>query len=216
MFTGIIEEVGRIREAKKQRGGVLLRVGARKVLRGLGVNDSIAINGTCLTVVSRQRQSFQVLAVEETLKKTALNSLNNKTRVNLERPLSTNARFGGHLVMGHVDCVGVIRAIEERRSSWMFTISYPRRFSRYVIPVGSISVDGVSLTVAELRTQSTRISIIPHTWTETIFQFYKVGDRVNLEFDLLGKYIERWVLMNPGESSLRSVKGYLRTMKSKT
>ncbi len=180
MFTGIVEDVGTLRTLKKQRGAVRLRVAARKVLPGMKVNDSIAINGTCLTVVARDRQSFQVVAVEETLKKTALGSLKEHSKVNLERPLAANARLGGHLVLGHVDCVGVVRRIEERGSSWMFTIGFP------------------------------------HTWDNTIFRYYRVGDRVNIEFDVLGKYIERWVLVSPEGSSLRSVKAYLRRLKRRT
>ncbi len=216
MFTGIIEEVGAIRNLKKARGELRLRVAARKVLSSMKINDSIAINGACLTVVSRDKDTFQVLAVEETLKKTALASLKDHSKANLERPLALNSRLGGHLVMGHVDCVGLIQRIETRKSSWMFTIAYPREFSRYVIPVGSIAVDGVSLTVAEVGTQSVRISIIPHTWETTIFRFYQVDDRVNLEFDVLGKYIERWVLMNPEGPSLSSVRAYLRKLKFRT
>ena len=209
----MVEEVGAIRELSRQRGGLLLRVAARKVLSSMKVNNSIAINGACVTVASRDKNTFQVLAVEETLKKTALDSLKNHSKVNLERPLTVSDRLGGHLVIGHVDCAGLIQKIVARKRSWMFTIAYPQEFSRYVIPVGSIAVDGVSLTVADVRRQSVSISIIPNTWKKTIFQFYQIGDKVNLEFDVLGKYIERWILMNPEKSSLRSLGTYLTKLK---
>lgn len=215
MFTGIVEEVGTIESLKKQRGGLRLRIRARKVSSRLKVSESVAINGACMTVVSRNRTGFEVLAVEETLGKTALGSLGRRSKVNLERPLMLTGRLGGHLLMGHVDCVGVVRKIEARRSSWMFTITYPRNFSHYVILVGSIAVDGVSLTVADLGAQSIRVSIIPHTWEKTIFQFYRIGDRVNLEFDVLGKYLERWVLINRRGSALRHVRTYLHRLESR-
>ena len=191
MFTGIIEEIGAITSVKQQGGGIRLRVAAHKSAQELKVNDSVSINGACHTVVWRSDNEFDVESVEETLKKTALSSLQPGSRVNLELPMRLNERLGGHLVLGHVDTGGTITSIEPRQNSVMYAIEVPAEFSKYLIPVGSIAIDGVSLTIAELEGNIIRVSIIPHTSDNTIFNEYRVGTRVNLEFDLIGKYIER-------------------------
>lgn len=201
MFTGIVEEIGRVQRIRKERGGVRLQVEARKVSRGLRRSSSIAVNGSCLTVLLRSGNSFEVFAVEETLTKTNVGSLSRGSRVNVERPLLFNERLGGHLVSGHVDCVGRITLIEPRKGSWLFHVSFPKKFSRFIIPVGSIAVDGVSLTLAGVNSSSFIVSIIPYTWQNTLFQHYSVNDRVNLEFDLVGKYIERWLTSDRRQST---------------
>jgi len=129
--------------------------------------------------------------VEETLQKTNLGELKEEDPVNLERPLLPGERLGGHFVLGHVDGVGVVTKIQTRASSWMFWFKVPQRFSRYLIPVGSVAVNGVSLTVARLQGREFAVSIIPHTMDVTIFRYMKVGDKANIEFDVLGKYVER-------------------------
>lgn len=191
MFTGLIEEIGTIERLEKKRGSVIFTIRAKKSLRGMKIDESIAINGVCLTVIERRKSKFNVQAVEETLRKTNLGSLREGDSINLERALLPNERLGGHFVLGHVDGVGTIERVQARKSSWMFLIKVTKRFAHYLIPIGSVAVNGVSLTVASLRGQTFGVSIIPHTKKVTTFKNLKAGDRVNIEFDMLGKYIER-------------------------
>jgi riboflavin synthase len=191
MFTGLVEELGVVRKVTKRRGSSIFSIFAPLVGAGLGVKESVAVNGVCLTVIGRSRSRFEVQAVEETLRKTTLGNIGVESRVNLERPLLPSTRLGGHFVLGHVDGMGTVESIETRRSSWLFWISVPQRFRRYLVPVGSIAVDGVSLTMATVRGSRFAVSIIPHTMEHTIFRYYHEGGRVNLEFDILGKYVER-------------------------
>lgn len=193
MFTGLVEEEGIIRSITRRRGSIVVAIEGKKTMPGLGVDDSIAIDGVCLTVIRRRRKVFEVQAVEETLRKTSLGDRVVGDRVNLERPLLATDRLGGHFVLGHVDATGRIVQIEERGSSWFIWIRIPKRFRKYLIPVGSIAVDGVSLTIADLRSDAFAVSIIPHTWEVTTFKRYRKGWKVNLEFDVLGKYIESLV-----------------------
>ena len=191
MFTGIIEELGKIENVRTTGGGLRLRVLAPGSAGELRVNDSVSINGVCQTVMAKNQDSFEVEAVEETLKKTTLSSLRAGYRINLELPLKLNDRLGGHLVLGHVDTVGRITRIEAKESSWLFETQIPREFLKYVVPVGSIAIDGVSLTIAGIQDDSVHVSIIPQTMENTIFKFYKINDPVNIEFDIIGKYIDR-------------------------
>jgi riboflavin synthase len=157
----------------------------------LNIGSSISVNGVCLTVVELNKDSFAVDTIEETLKKTNLGRLNVNDFVNLERPLKADARLGGHFVLGHVDTTGKVEAIKELSNSHFMTISYPESFKNYLIYVGSVAIDGVSMTVAEVTNSSFSVGIIPHTWIETVFSDKKPGDTVNLEFDVLGKYVEK-------------------------
>jgi riboflavin synthase len=191
MFTGIIEEVGNVQRIEPLGQGLKLVISSPALSRELGINDSVAINGACHTVVQRGEGWFTVDSVEETLKKTTMGLLGKGDSVNLELPVRLNARLGGHLVLGHVDTVGEIVAVEERSTSRMFSVRFGKQFARYVIPVGSVAIDGVSLTVAEAGEEILRLSIIPHTMEKTIFPEYAPGRRVNIEFDVIGKYIER-------------------------
>ena len=190
MFTGIVEETGTIKSIRARGDGVRMEVSAKKVLGRLKVDNSIAVNGTCLTVVSRTRGSFAVEAVKETLSKTSLGGLQSGSVVNLERAVSLSQRLGGHLVQGHVDTTGTVLKRVSLETSWMYSIEFPKKFKKYLIPVGSIAVDGVSLTVARLYAGSFEVAIIPYTYEHTIFRTYKSGSTVNLEFDLIGKYVE--------------------------
>jgi len=199
MFTGIIEEVGTVRGVEKLSGGVRLRIYCPQSGPELKINDSVAVNGVCLTVITCDTGSFETVAVEETLIKTTTGLLRSNSRVNIELPLRFNDRLGGHLVLGHVDTVGEVSAIGKREDSWMFTIAIPQQFLHYIIPVGSIAVDGVSLTIARIVGNTVTISIIPHTMDHTIFGSYAVGSKVNIEFDLVGKYIER-IMKHDAES----------------
>jgi riboflavin synthase len=191
MFTGLVEETGTIRKIKIKSGSVIFTIAGKKTVKTLRIDHSIAVNGVCLTVIKHTASTFDVQAVEETLKKTTLGHLTVGSTVNLERPLLPSDRLGGHFVLGHVDGMGKIVSVEDRVTSWHFWIRVPKKFSHYLIPVGSIAVNGVSLTMAEVKEQSFAVSIIPHTMEVTIFKDLKPGDAVNLEFDVLGKYLER-------------------------
>ena len=191
MFTGIIQEIGKVIRVQPLGAGISLSVDAPRSSKDLRVNDSVSVNGVCQTVVEKWQNSFSVVAVEETLAKTTFRDLRTESPVNIELAMQLGDRLGGHLVSGHIDTVGVVEAIEQRETSWLFRILIPSGFECYVIPVGSIAIDGVSLTVASIEGSIVAISIIPHTMENTIFSTYSVKSKVNLEFDMIGKYIER-------------------------
>ena len=208
MFTGIIKEVGTISRRKNTGGGVQLSVHAPVSAAELSVDDSIAINGCCQTVIARSDTDITVQAVEETLKKTTLGQFDAGKDVNLELAMRLSDRLGGHLVLGHVDGVGVVSSVEKMEGSWLYTIQVPKELIRYIIPVGSIAIDGVSLTVARLNENNVTVSIIPHTFENTTFRHLRTDMDVNIECDLVGKYIERLLIKNSGtpESTLTSEK----------
>jgi len=189
MFTGLIEEKGFIKEKIKTGDGIRFVLSAKRIMDDLKIGDSVAVNGVCLTVVKREKDNFSVDTIEETLKKTNLGNTKLKDPVNLERPLKANARLGGHFVLGHVDTTGTVKQVKELSNSHFVTISFPKDYQKYLIPVGSVAIDGVSMTVAELGKDEFSVGVIPHTWEETIFATKRIGDTVNLEFDVLGKYI---------------------------
>ena len=190
MFTGLVEEKGTLVNKIKTGDGYRLVLTADKVFDDLEIGSSISVNGVCLTVVELKEKTFSVDTIEETLKKTNLGQLNKNDKVNLERPLKAEARLGGHFVLGHVDTTGVVDSVKELSNSHFMTISFPENFRKYLIYVGSVAIDGVSMTVAEVSQTTFSIGIIPHTWSETVFSSKKPGDTVNLEFDVLGKYVE--------------------------
>ena len=190
MFTGLVSEIARVQSLRKSAGGITLEIKAPSSAANLSQHDSVCCNGVCLTVTSRKGEAFLVEAVEETLKKTTLGKLKKGSPLNLELALRVGDRMGGHIVQGHVDCVGKIAAIERRASSWFVEVGYPTRFSKYLVPVGSIAVDGVSLTVASASKRTFGVSISPYTWGQTTLQHTAKGREVNLEFDLIGKYVE--------------------------
>jgi riboflavin synthase len=191
MFTGLVEETGILKEKLPTGDGFQFTIEANKIMNDLKIGSSVAVNGCCLTVVKILNNTFSVDTIEETLNKTNLGVLKHGMKVNLERPLSADARLGGHFVLGHIDTTGKIEDIKELSNSHWMTISFPDKFRKYLIYVGSIAIDGVSMTVAELKENTFSVGIIPHTWKETIFSEKKIGDTVNLEFDVLGKYVER-------------------------
>lgn len=193
MFTGLIEDIGKITALKKIGDGVRFTIESGK-LDDIHIDASIAVNGCCLTAVEVRGNIFQVEAVEETLKKTTLGGFTVGTQVNLERAMRLSDRLGGHLVLGHVDGVGHILSIEERSTSWWITLEVPAELEKYLIHVGSITIDGISLTVAELKNNIVSVSIIPHTWQVTTLGQRCVGDKVNIEADLIGKYVEKLLL----------------------
>jgi riboflavin synthase len=191
MFTGLVEEKGKLIKRIPTGLGYNFSFSASRVMDDLEIGSSISVNGCCLTVVSKDKNAFSVDAIEETLKKTNLGLLTEGDEVNLERPLKTDARLGGHFVLGHVDTTGVVSDIKELTNSHFIKIKFADEFSKYLIYVGSVAIDGVSMTVAELSKNEFGVGVIPHTWQETVFANRKTGDKVNLEFDVLGKYVER-------------------------
>ena len=195
MFTGLVEETGIVQSIDRKKGSVIFTIQGKKTVKTLRVDHSIAVEGVCLTVIKRTSKTFDVQAVEETLKKTTLGILRSGSPVNLERPLLPSDRLGGHFVLGHVDGLGKVTEVEYRESSWIIWIQVPKRFIHHLIPVGSIAVNGVSLTMAEVKRYSFAVSIIPHTMEVTTFQLLQPGMAVNLEFDVLGKYVERLFVM---------------------
>jgi riboflavin synthase len=203
MFTGLVEEKGKLKDKVATGDGFQFVIEAALIMQDLQIGSSIAVNGCCLTVVKIEGNTFAVDTIEETLNKTNLGVLKQGMNVNLERPLAAEARLGGHFVLGHIDTTGKVEAVKELSNSHRLTISFPDKFKQYLIYVGSIAIDGVSMTVAELNDNSFSVGIIPHTWKETIFAEKNIGDTVNLEFDVLGKYVERIMeSKNQDESSI--------------
>lgn len=191
MFTGLIEEIGKIKSINRMGGGITITVSATKILSDVKVDDSIAINGVCQTVTAHDSTSFQVTAVEETLAKTTLGSLRAGSAVNLERAMKLSDRLGGHIVQGHVDTKGRISNIQKLSTAVMLTVSFPAEFTKYLVRSGSICIDGISLTTARVENNTFTVAVIPHSWESTTLSQRKTGDEVNLEFDILGKYVER-------------------------
>ncbi len=194
MFTGIIEEAGIIKSIDVFGRGRKISIASKIIIKDLKIGDSIAINGVCLTATHVDVRSFSIDAVEETINKTTFSKLKINKKVNLERSLRAEARLDGHLVQGHVDNVCVIEKIQSRKESWLFYFSHSKEYANFIVPTGSVSIDGVSLTVAKkLSDTEFMVSIIPHTYRTTIFQYYKVGDTVNIEYDVVGKYIVNYI-----------------------
>jgi riboflavin synthase len=191
MFTGLVEECGTVVECLVQEHTARLTVRAPLVHVGVQIGDSVAINGCCLTVVDVEGDQLSFDAVPETMARTNLGDMKSGDPINLERPLAAGARLGGHFVQGHIDGVGTVLSVQPDENALIVEISVPEPLRRYIVEKGSIAVDGVSLTVARVYPESFSVWIIPHTQEVTRFGQYKVGDRVNLECDILGKYVER-------------------------
>ena len=195
MFTGLIEEVGKVESANMQSGNLILEVRAPMLLPNTKIGDSININGTCQTAVTVSSDRFTVNTIAESLQKTNLGELKNGDPVNLELALRPDSRMGGHMVSGHIDCLGQVKTIRKIEGSWELEITYPVEFDNLVVPKGSIAISGVSLTVTQTGSGLFGVSIIPHTWEMTNFPSLKPGDSVNLEFDMIGKYVQQ--MINP-------------------
>lgn len=193
MFTGLVEETGTVIKRQDVGDGVTFHIAAHVVMDDLGIDDSISVNGCCLTVTERGSDHFSVTAVAETLRKTTIGLLQEGHRVNLERAVRLQDRLGGHLVQGHVDAVGTISAISINDQGWEIWIDFPAEYQKWLIPVGSICVNGISLTVAALEPSRLKIAVIPHTLNVTTLGTANVGDTVNLEFDMVAKYLENFV-----------------------
>ncbi|MDM8551172.1 riboflavin synthase [Desulfobacterales bacterium HSG2] len=204
MFTGIIEGLGTIKEMRSSAQGSQLTVEADFVLEHTKIGDSIAVSGACLTVVMLDGRRFKVDVSPETLEKTTFGRAKIGDRVNIERALRLSDRLDGHLVSGHIDGMGVVRHRKSTGNAIIITIGVPEALSRYMIKKGSVAVDGTSLTINECSQESFDISIIPHTAKLTTIGFKKIGDRVNIETDMIGKYVERFVTgkKETGQSSI--------------
>lgn len=192
MFTGIIEGLGTVKSLTRAAGGLRMGIKADIPVEEIKVGDSIAVSGACLTVVDLQDNVFEVDVAPETLSKTTIGQLNMGDRVNLERSLCLGDRLDGHLVTGHVDGVGTIRAKRPLANAMLFAFGVPEPLSRYIVQKGSVAVDGISLTVNACKRTTFEVSIIPHTAKITTMGFKKVGDPVNIETDIIGKYVERF------------------------
>lgn len=191
MFTGIVEEVGRIQHVSSSSSGGRLSVCASIVTQDLRLGDSIAVNGVCLTAVEFSSTSVVFDASRETLRRTTLGKLRTGDEVNLERALRADSRLGGHIVQGHVDVTGTYLGYRQIGDSYDVSFSFPPSIAKYICEKGSIAVDGVSLTVASLAQERFTVAIIPHTWRATALRRLRVGDAVNLEADVVAKYLER-------------------------
>lgn len=191
MFSGIVEEMGAVTVLRKTLEGARLTILASTVMDDLKIGDSVSVNGICLTVVSRSERDFSVEVSPETLSVSTLGGFAVGMPVNLERAMKLNERIGGHLVAGHVDGVGVIRSRQQDSNAIVFTIGAPPEILRYCVAKGSVTVDGISLTINAITEQGFSVAIIPHTAKMTIVGLKQVNDTVNLESDLIGKYVER-------------------------
>ena len=187
MFTGIVEEIGTVKSVQSK----VITIEANKIFDDLHLGDSVAVNGTCLTVSSFDNKIFNADVTQETLNRTNLGSLKNGSRVNLERAMTLSGRFGGHIVSGHIDGVGSIKSMKKDDNAIILTIEVPRQLMKYIVEKGSVAVDGISLTVASLTDNTFSIAVIPHTLKETVLYYKKEGDKVNIENDVIGKYVER-------------------------
>lgn len=195
MFTGIVEETGTIRAIRQGAHSARLTVGAAHILPGLKIGDSVAVNGVCLTAVSIGADSFTADVMHETLNRSTLGALVPGSPVNLERAMPADGRFGGHIVSGHIDAVGTVTSTRRDDVAVWYTVEAPPDVLRYVVEKGSIAIDGISLTVAAVTDRSFSVSVIPHTASATILGGKGPGDKVNLEADIIGKYVER--LLSP-------------------
>ena len=199
MFTGIIEELGTIRAIRRGGSSAVLSIGAGTILDDLKVGDSVAVNGVCLTVTAKDSGGFTADVMHETLRRSALGVLTPGSPVNLERAMAAGGRFGGHIVSGHIDGTGTITQVRQDDNAVWYTVETTPALLRYIVEKGSIALDGISLTVAVVAADRFSVSVIPHTAAVTVLGQKRPGDVVNLETDIIGKYVEK--LLRPAESS---------------
>src|SRR5579885_3148899 len=212
MFTGIIEHQGAIESLELRRDGGRVRIHAPTLAKYLAVANSIAVNGCCLTVAELANESFAADLSGETIRKTAFGApsgaLKQGERVNLEQPLTAGKELGGHFVLGHVDGTGRVARLEPEGDNWWYSVEVPKDFARYIVDKGSVTIDGISLTVARWKPPVVEIAVIPYTYEHTNIRHRKPGDAVNLEADILGKYIERYLeARNGGAASNITIAG---------
>ena len=200
MFTGLIQEVGTIESITTNPEGKEFVIKAPSLIQEIKIDDSVATNGVCLTATKIQGDTFRVQAVHMTLEKTSIGSLKPQDKVNLELSLRPHDRLGGHFVQGHVNALGKIKQIQMTGKNWEIEVSFPKELRKYIISEGSIALDGLSLTMARLTDSSLTVAIIPHTLEKTSLSSKKVGDVLNLEVDMIAKYIENFLKFNPDQS----------------
>lgn len=212
MFTGIVEEIGKIEKTTPIAGGMAIKIKAEKILEDVAVNDSVCIDGVCLTVTNTDKKSFWADAVGATLEKTTFNKVKANALVNLERSVRLSDRLGGHLVQGHVNGIGTITEIQNLGENYLVKILIPEDLERYLIKEGSIAINGISLTIADLKRNEISISIIPHTWQNTNLKFKKVNDKVNIEIDILAKYVEKLLTRGNNSSDKNITESWLKEL----
>jgi riboflavin synthase len=212
MFTGIIEEIGTIEKVSPISGGMRLTIRAKKIIEDIAVNDSICIDGVCLTATRVNHNSFQVDAVGATLDKSTFNRIKADALVNLERSVRLSDRLGGHLVQGHVNGIGTISEIKKLGENYLVKIIIPEELERYLIKEGSIAINGISLTIADLNNNEISISVIPHTWQNTNLKDKKVNEKVNVEIDILAKYVEKLLTKRNDNSDKNITEGWLKEL----
>lgn len=193
MFTGIVEEMGQIQNVKRNIKSSVLSIKGNKIFEDIHIGDSISVNGVCLTVTTFNNNIFTADVMNETLSRSSLGKLKNGSYVNLERAMSANGRFGGHIVSGHIDGTGKVIKIEKDDNAIWYTVEVESNLMKYIVEKGSIAIDGISLTVAKVNENNFSVSIIPHTAQETILSHRLVGDIVNIENDIIGKYVEKLI-----------------------
>lgn len=204
MFTGIIEELGRVKSLTIKGKDASICIEAIKVIEDSKIGDSISVNGVCLTVVKIDKNMFWADLSFETLNKSSLKNIKPSNFVNLERALTLNTRLGGHLVSGHVDCVGKIVGIDKKGDSYELKVSYSKDVDRFIAVKGSITLDGISLTVSDITDNILSVAVIPHTFENTNLKFKRVGDPINLEVDLIARYLEKLINKNDYNNNLKS------------
>ena len=198
MFTGIIEEIGIVKSITNNKIAIL----AKTVLNNTNIGDSIAVNGVCLTVVKTGEDYFEADISPETMNVTALNNLNLDHLVNLERAMPADGRFGGHFVSGHVDCVGKYKEVKKEGDFYNIKIEIPEKYTKYIAKKGSVAINGISLTVADINNNIILIAIIPHSFENTNLKTLKNGDCVNIETDILAKYVEKFLSTSDNKSGI--------------
>ncbi|MGB5892818.1 MAG: riboflavin synthase [Ignavibacteriaceae bacterium] len=212
MFTGIIEEIGKISSIQPIAGGMRIKISSSKILDDISVDDSICVSGVCLTAIKVEDDGFWIDAVGATLEKSTFSKIQLSAPVNLERSLKLNDRLGGHFVQGHTNGIGTILELNKLGENYFLKIKVDENLERYLIEEGSITIDGVSLTIAELDGSKVGISLIPHTWQNTSIKFKKVGDKVNVETDVLAKYIEKLVGKNGVNDNINITENWLKEL----
>jgi len=212
MFTGIVEEIGKIEKSSPIAGGFEIKIKAKKVLEDIKVNDSICIDGVCLTVTKADEKYFWVDAVGATLDKTTFNQIQPNTLVNLERSVKLSDRLGGHLVQGHVNGIGNLTEIKKLGDNYLLKIRIPENLESYLIKEGSITINGISLTIADLNKNEISISIIPHTWQNTNLKTKQVSDIVNVEIDILAKYVEKLLTGNDDKLNSNITESWIKKL----
>ena len=208
MFTGIIEQIGTIKKIDKKSFGKRFFISAKLIVKDLNIGDSVSLNGVCLTIIDIKGVNFSVDIVKETLNRSNLGKLKVNSKVNLERAMKLSARLGGHLVQGHIESVGVITDIQKNKNDQIITINVDPEWIRYCLPKGSIALDGISLTIASIDENNIKVAIIPHTLKNTTLSYKKIADTINIETDIVGKYIDRFISFDiqDSESDMQIIK----------